>query len=806
MHTAIAASVAMLLLLSGAALAQEVAKQEPPGAQSTGLAARRAPQAIEELVITARKREEPGQSVPISISAFTGDELDQAQMRNLLTVGELTPNLEIQQVYPNSRPVIRIRGVGTFDQFTPEVVGSVGVYKDGVYLSLATGLLFQTFDLDRMEVLRGPQGTLYGKSATAGAINFHSKMPGDEFGGYFQASYGNWNTFNVEGAVNVPINEKTAARVSFARRKSDGWMDNHGPGHDSLWDDDHWGVRGLLSYQPNENLSLLLNAHGGRLKTDWAYASRGLMDPDDVDSRSFNFIDPDTGGFRPEGPFNCPTSIFQGGCADLTGHVGGGEKSLRDVQTPEPVMEQIDLWGTSLTANYDMDTRWGPVTVTSITAYESARAKLWEDTEAGPFWLFNYRADAFSYQFTQELRAASSGDGPLQWLGGAWFFRSNIRPRVDSYSPPDGTIGGTFGLSTKSLSGDKFLTENYAFFGQLSYDVTERLRLTAGLRYSWERKQSRQYSFVYTEYGPTPDEGISSGHPCGPAPEQQDALACGPGRNESDSWDALSGQFVLDYQLADDIMLYASYRRGFRSGAFGVPLSNDARMVRIAAGKSLDTAVDEEILKSYEAGIKSMWLDRRLRFNFSTFLYDYDDLQVVTTVLIGRRIRTILENASDAKIWGGEIDMMARPLPGLEIRAAGAWLSTEYKDFVSVTQAADFSGKEMMSAPNYSGSGTISYERNLWDGVLRGQLAASYSDEVFYAATNSKRSRQGPVWLVNGNLSYLLPDERTEISVWVRNWGDKEYIANFFDISGFGFDQVLSSRPRHYGVTVRYSF
>ena len=670
-------------------------------------------------------------------------------------------------------------------------------------MSLQTGLLFQTFDLDRTEVLRGPQGTLYGKNTTGGAINLHSVMPSDELGGYLQASYGNFATFNVEGAVNIPINENTAARVSFARRKSDGYIENHGPGHDDFNGDDHWGVRGLLSYEPTENLRLLLNVHGGRLKADWTLVARGLFDPNDVDSRSFNFVGPD-GEFRD--PFNCPTSIFQGGCADLTGHVGGGEKSLHDAQSPEPTMEQVDLWGTSLTADYDMDTRWGPVAFASITAYESAESSEWEDLDGSPSFIQHFRADDFSYQFTQELRAASSGDGPLQWLGGAWFFRSNIKVRVDGYRPADGTIGGDFGLTTKAIVGEKFLTENYAFFGQASYDLTERLRLSTGLRYSWERKQARQSRFDFTEYGPTPDVGISVGHPCGPAPEQQDALACGPGRDESHSWDAVSGQFVVDYQLTDDIMLYASYRRGFKSGGFSAPLGNDDRAVRLAGGRSLDTTVDEEILQAYEAGIKSMWFDRRLRFNFSTFLYDYDDLQVFSLTLVGEQFQVILENASDATIWGGEIDLVARPLPGLEIRAAGGWLSTEYSDYQSAALASDFSGNEMIAAPNYSGNGSIAYELNLVGGALRALVGASYNDEVFYKADNSKRSRQGPVWLVNGHLSYLLPDERTEISVFVRNWGDKEYITNMFDLAIFGFDQVGSSRPRHYGVTVRYSF
>ena len=595
-------------------------------------------------------------------------------------------------------------------------------------------------------------------------------------------------------------------------------MDNHGPGHSKFFVEDNWGVRGLLSYQATENLDLLFNFHGGRIKGPWVYAQRGLFDPDDVDGRSFNFIGPD-GEFRD--PANCPTSVFDNQCASLDGHVYGGDDRLHDATSPEPVDEEINLWGASVTANYDMDTRLGPITLTSITALERVDSTEWEDLDAGPLWLYHYRADDRSHQFTQELRAASAGDSRLQWLAGAWYFQSNIKTRSDAYLPPDGAIGGDFAFWTKSIGGDKFFTENWAVFGEASYELTERLGFTGGLRYSWERKQSRQYRYDYVEYDPDdPVGGTHRGTPCGSDLDIHfDPANCGPGRDESDSWKAISGKAVLDYQLTDDIMLYASYKRGFKSGGFSSSLSNSARRARICADPDctetfdshvLDTTVDEEILQAYEAGFKSMWFDRRLRFNFSTFFYDYDDLQVFALTSVGGTVQAILENASDATIWGGEIDMFARPLPGLELRVAAAWLSTEYKDYESAIQegpgGTNFSGNEMIAAPNYSGSATIAYELNVLDGVARAAVSTSFSDEVHYKADNIDRAREGSVWLVNGNFSYRLPDDRTEISLWIRNWNDKVYITNVFDIFDFGLDQLGSSRPRMYGVTLRYDF
>ena len=850
MRTITALSVAFVLLFTGGALADEPGEMGAggPGAKLSTeqeAEARSAPGAIEEIMITARKREEGGQSVPISISAFTGAELDAAQMRNLYTVAELTPNLEIRKVYVQARPAIYIRGVGTSD-FGAEVASSVGVYKDGIYMALQPGMMFQTFDMDRTEVLRGPQGTLYGKNTTGGAVNLHSNMPTDEFEAYGQVTYGNYKTFNFEGAVNIPINERMALRLSGARRDTGGWMDNHGPGHDKFFVEDNWGFRTLLSYQATENLDLLFNFHAGRIKGPWVYAQRGLFDPDTLDGRSFNFIDPASrtpdnigGDFKDEGNFACPTNIFDGGCASLEGAVFGGKDRLHDATSPEPVDEEINLWGASVTANYETDTRFGPVTLTSITGIERVDTTEWEDLDAATPWLYHYRDDDRSHQFTQELRATSAGDGPLQWLAGAWYFQSSIQSRNDAYLPPDGSIGGDFGFWTQSSNGDKFFTENYAFFGEASYELTERLGFSAGLRYSWERKQSRQSRRVYFGYGPctgpydddglridvtllcsafsgdipAPDVANPQGTPCGSSPEAQLPENCGSGRDESDSWAAISGKAVLDYQLTDDIMLYASFKRGFKSGGFSSALTTGDRLARDPAtfgAHVLNTTVDEEILLAYEAGFKSMWFDRRLRFNFSTFFYDYDDLQVFALTSVGGQVVAILENAADATIWGGEIDMFARPLPGLELRVAAAWLSTEYKDYetaIAVSQGgSDFSGNEMIAAPNYSGSATLAYELPLMDGVLRAAVSTSYSDEVHYKADNIDRARQGSVWLVNGNFSYRLPDDRTEISLWIRNWNDKVYVTNVFDIFDFGLDQLGSSRPRMYGVTVRYDF
>jgi len=219
----------------------------------------------------------------------------------------------------------------------------------------------------------------------------------------------------------------------------------------------------------------------------------------------------------------------------------------------------------------------------------------------------------------------------------------------------------------------------------------------------------------------------------------------------------------------------------------------------------LDTSYDPEILDAYEIGMKSMWLDQRLRLNVSAFYYDYQDLQVFTLIAAGPTFIQVTDNAAKAEVKGVELELLTRPVAGLELRLGAAWLDASYKDYTDAPQG-DLSGKTLVAAPEYSGNVSASYEFDLSEGALRAFLGASYTGEVFYTSDNIDRLKEDAVWTLNGNINYVFPNEQFELGVWGRNLTDERYIAQAFDASGLGYDQLVPSQPRTYGVNLTYTF
>jgi iron complex outermembrane receptor protein len=589
----IAASALILALSTGAAVAQEPGSKEEGAVAGKTAVPRSA--GIEEIVVTSRRREEALQEVPISIVAFTAAEIANNRMENMRTLADMVPNLEVRQVYVNSMPAIYMRGVGSND-YNPSAASSVGLYVDGVYRSLLAGALFQTFDTERVEVLRGPQGTLYGKNTTGGSLNFHSVMPGDEFGGHFKAGIGNYDSLEFEGAVDIPLAEDLSSRFSFMSRNSDGYVDNHGSGADAFLGEDNWAARALFQYTPGDDVRVLLKLHGGELNTDFAFPSRGLFDPATVDGRTF-YAEP------------CKDDVLSFRCADFSGYVARG---LYDVEVNGPGYEDVVMWGSSAQVDWDVKTRAGAVTLTSITAYDTVERQTFNDSEAGPYVLADGIGEDHSYQVSQEFRAAG-GSGPVVWVVGAYGFLSVVDALSTFQFPPDGGLGGDYGFWTSNASEDRIETNNYAFFGESTYSVTERARITAGLRYNWEEKESRQSEYRFIEYLGSP--GTPQGTPCGPDASQFDPANCPPGRRESESWSDWSGNLTFDYDVAEDVLLFASYKRGFKSGGFSAPLTT-CEFTCLGGyapgppwdgtrgdGTMLDTTFDPEILDAYEIGM-----------------------------------------------------------------------------------------------------------------------------------------------------------------------------------------------------------
>jgi len=438
---------------------------------------------IEEIVITTQKRAQNLQDVPISVTAITGDEIAELGIGESVDIAAQTPGLEIG--FPSGEtntPAIFLRGVGLND-YNANSNGSVGWYMDEVYISQVTAQNFQLFDLERVEVARGPQGTLYGRNTTGGLVSFISKKPShEEKSGYFTAGYGKWNTVKIEGAYGGPITDTLAGRVSLAYNRADGYIDNEFPGGHDQNDANNWAGRWALDWDASENVSVLFNLHGAQNRSLSAqYEHQGTNDPG-------------TGAL-------CTTSQIEADnfCVDALGY-----RDTRNNERGEYNKEgdlDVDTLGTFLRVEAEL----GEMTLTSLTAYEWVDKLFEEETDASPNQLIEIDYLNDGWEFTQELRLARDTDR-YHWQAGLYYLQERVnvdnfldlfrtlRPLIEAIDPV--TYPGGFDPAGAAIGAPAFFSKTHyvqkdksvGAFGQLDWDFTEKLRGTIGGRFTWEKR------------------------------------------------------------------------------------------------------------------------------------------------------------------------------------------------------------------------------------------------------------------------------------------------------------------------------
>ncbi len=759
---------AALVIAGGAASAQgtesppTASEAAAPAAPAEAEAAAPAPPAksgIEELTVTTQRRGQSMQDVPISVTAFDADDLTELGFDSSDDIAAQTPGLRIG--FPSGEgnvPSIFLRGVGVND-FNANANGSVGWYADDVYISQVSAQVFPLFDIERVEVARGPQGTLYGRNTTGGLVNFISRRPSHtESDGEFSVSYGSWNALELRGAGGGPISDTLAGRLAIVYTDADGWIDNHFPGRDDSNDRNSWAGRGQLSFQPNESVSVLLNVHGGQNRAHAPqYEHQGLLPcgpgvPDECDALGYRDSDGiEDGSYNLNGPFD------------------------------------IDSWGGLLEMEAEVD----GVTVTSLTAYENVKRFWHEETDASPNQLLEILWTNDSWQLSQELRFSSDFERG-HWTAGVYAYTDRtsaanyadlfraLRPLIESIDPaafPGGFDPTGSAIGAPTLVGRakyRQQVETLAGFGQLEFDLTETLRLSGGARYTWEGRDIEETATLVEPSFAVPVFAL-----------QEDI--------DTQKWTWRVG---LDWTPMEDVLAYTSFSRGFKSGGFN-------------GGFAFDPAelppFGPETLYAYEAGVKLDLLDDRLRLNLGGFYYDYSDLQVFTLVSTGATPVQVLDNASDAELYGGEVELTAQPLDGLELVAGIAFLESELKDFQSAG-GVDYSGNENPLTPSLSFNGRVRYEQPLGDrSALAFLVDWSYQDEVFFDTANTSLLSEDPYWLWNARISWSL-DERYEVALWGKNLLDEEYLTYVIDLSDFGFNEQMYGLPRHFGVELTYRF
>lgn len=688
---------------------------------------------LEEIVVTARKRAENLQDVPISVYAITGNSMQKSGIFDSLSVAELVPNLEIKTF--GGQPNVFIRGVGNND-FNATTISPVSMYLDGVLLGLAGSQGMPLYDLQQMEVLRGPQGTLFGRNTTGGALVFHSRKPEDEFAASARLNIGNYDRIDGEAAVTVPIGEDTGLRLAAISTSNDGDRHNVTKGED-INGFDRRGARAILVTRPSDTLEITANIHMAQDRSDFRLGRQA-----------------------PDGP-------------DILGWEHPKSADKEDLYLDAPNRHYADQTG----ANLVFDWKGDVFSLKSITAYEDAETDFCADIDQSPNSLDHLCFETDGEQYSQEFNISFATESGSEFLLGAYFLHEEIEHV---------TQGLLFGDTPSALPLDALShrdTDTYALFAEGTFYLTDRWKLNAGIRYTYEEKEADVQSTVNLHFlDPSfPDEPIAF---------------LVPYEELADDWDDLSGRLALSYDLSDDTMLYASFSSGFKSGGFNLGSFFDPNEV---------TTVDPEYLYAYELGLKSTFWEQRGRFNVSGFYYDYSDLQVYTFAAGSSPASPIvfaLENAADAEIFGLEAELNIVPTERLTLQMGLGLLRTEYKDFVSLV-GGDLSGNKLPGAPELNANIAAEYRVPVMDDyalTLRGEY--SYTDKRYFNAFEDEAiSSRGSHQLVNARISFSDSEDSWQVSLWGRNLANEDYIVDATDLRGtFGFVPQYLGDLRSYGA------
>lgn len=713
---------------------------------------------LQTVIVTAQRRSESIQDIPISTTAFTGEAIERLGFQAATDIAAMSPNVNIQQGYGSGSANVYIRGVGD-SSFHTNQVGAVGIYQDEVSLNSPQVNMFQVFDLERIEVLRGPQNTLYGRNTTGGAINFISRKPDldDGLNGEVALTYSRFNGYQVDSAFGIPLTDISALRVAATTTHRDGWNHNQTLGtHEGKEDNSAGRIQYLV--RPSDSLEVLLNVHGG--------VNRG----DNLRGKSIGQLN--SLGVQ------CPTSQASkvgGGCGDIFGFVDTGNFRENFANIPKP-RDELNADGAFVNVVWKLD----GVTITSLTAYESNMLKRNEDTDSGPNSLFEFYQESDTRQFSQELRAVSTNPGPFQWIAGGYYFKETLN------------ASSTTALRFAGVGGSTQVTQHNdvsSVYGQGSYDITDKLKFILGARYSVETKDA---SIDAYRYDPT---GLAIGQFIGKHQVVPNAFFTLPRIAVDKTWRDWGGKIGLDYKVTPDALLYSSVSRGFKGGGVNIGAQ------QVFSGFS-NYSVDPEYLLTYEVGAKTSWFNKQLRANFALFHSKYTDQQVFQST----NTNPILVNAGKSSITGGEFELNWSPDPTWLINAGVGVTNAHFDDF-QFSPTLNYAGNKLPAVPELTLSGLVRKEFRVGENILGLQLDFSHLSSQEYDVGNDPRFEEPSRTIVNARINYDIgPKRQHSIAIWGKNLLDETYCSSRVDLISLGFINCAGSPPPSYGVTYRYRF
>ncbi|WP_291061528.1 TonB-dependent receptor [Hyphomonas sp.] len=727
-----------VLLASAPAVAQEDAATED------------AERVYDAVIVTAQKRAQDIVDVGATINAIGAGDIQERRIEQVTDFVNQLANVDVKDNSPGILPVISIRGVGLND-FSATNNPAAGVYVDEVYLSSLALLNTDFFDLERLEALRGPQGTLYGRNSTAGAINIISARPNfDGPSGRVAAGYGNYQTADLEAAFNAPVSDTLAVRLS-------GKYINQGEGffYDTSENSDV-GQRDVLLgrfqalWTPTSNFQALFKLEGQRVRSE-------------VGAGEFF-------GALPNGSAVCPGSPQ---CTDFLGYSDPDTDPYRGDWSVDPAYD-VDQIAATLRLEADL----GGVTVTSITGYLDFERQWGAETDGGPFRQTDFIETDDIQQFSQEVRLSGEA-GKAAWIAGVFYSTDDV---VGQY---DGNLQDLFNTTYLTLW-DQTST-SAAVFGNVDYALTDTLTLVAGLRYTSEEKSNRGSDMDLVSLAP--GSGLSLA-PFGTPPL---TLASINDTIDDTNW---SWKLGANWTPADDSLIYASISQGTKSGGFFSGVATNSGQLQ---------PYDPETLLAYEVGAK-----RRAGaydLSGSVFYYDYQDVQTFIRDDSGGLPIQRLGNVDEATIFGADLTASFRPasLQGLTLSASLGLLDTELGAFTSSAGLIP-AGKELPNAPEVSGTLGAEYEHSVSsDWTLRLQGEGRYADAMFNDSLNDPLIASDAYWTYNGRI-ILSNVDGWSVSLWGRNLADERYVTQGVNNLALGYGYRVYGAPRTYGVSVGREF
>jgi len=696
---------------------------------------------LEEVLVTAQKREESLQEVGISVSAFSGDQLKELGVTNSTEITQQIPGMQLQTFTP-AFTIINLRGISQ-NNFQDNLEAPVAVYVDGAYVASMNAINGQLFDVERVEVLRGPQGTLFGRNTTGGLVHYITRgADSEELNGYVEYTGGDFNMQAVEGAMGGAISDTVRARVAARWLENDGYVESQTPGIRDSHGADGYTVRGTLEVDLADNLTADLRV--------------AASEDNDVPSGTYsiNFADADPAtGLGTQAP---------GRLTDGLEHASSLEGNFN--------RESTNVTGT---LTWDLD---NGMELVSITNYLDLEKDYLEDAGGGLFY-FPYVVNTEFSSVSQEIRLSGDSDR-TRWQAGAYY----LDMTTDNFQRVAGAaILGTATDTAYQETVASLDSTNWSVFGQVEYDISDQLTLIAGARWSVDDKQLDFVQF-FEESG----EGTARA-------QVFDIAAVNVNDIDSIDYSDYAARIQLNYTTEEETLIYASINRGIKGGNWSIdPLGS------VALGSPENLKHDEEVLLSYEFGVKTDLSDW-VRLNTSIYYYDYSDYQAFSLLNLTPQVTN-----SDANSRGGEIELTLSPIEGLDVLFGLAYIDSEVEavpDVFGGTVKTEFP-----NAPELSLNLLARYQWDAFNGSMAVQVDGVWNDDQYIEATNSQISAEDSYLVWNARVSYTSADESWKLAAWVKNGGDEEYRLYNLDLGLLGISEEVYAPPRWAGVTASFQF